>query len=261
MDMGLTDKVAIVTGAARGVGRAIAVGLAVEGVKVAIVDTDLEAAEPVAVQIETAGGRALAIRTDVTVSDQVDAMTDEVIERFGRIDVLVNNAGIVGPQGPWAELSEEGFDLVIGVNFKGPYLCSSSVVPHMMKRKSGKIINIASCAGKTGEQFNGVYSATKAAIINLTQSMALELAPYEINVNAVCPAAMGTDLMEKVYRERSQYFGITERELRKQISESIPLPNELRVEDVANLVVFLASDRAQMMTAQAVNVTGGLEVH
>ena len=261
MDMGLTGKVAIVTGAARGVGRAIANGLSAEDASVVIADIDLDEARRAAGQVEEAGGKALAIGTDVGVSDRVQAMVDEVVQRFGQIDVLVNNAGIVGPQGPWADLTEEGFDLVMRVNFKGSYLCSKAVAPHMMARKAGKIINVSSCAGKTGEQFNGVYSATKAALINLTQSMALELAPYGINVNAVCPAAMGTDLMEKVYRERSRFFGITQEELRGKIRDSLPLPDELRVEDVASLVVFLVSDGAKMMTGQAINITGGLEVH
>jgi NAD(P)-dependent dehydrogenase (short-subunit alcohol dehydrogenase family) len=131
----------------------------------------------------------------------------------------------------------------------------------MMAQKRGKIVNIASCAGKTGEEFNGVYSASKAAVVNMTQSMAFELGPHNINVNAVCPAAMDTDLMEKVYRERSEYFGFEPDDLRKRIKSSFRLPGDLTVEDAANVVVFLASDKTNMMTGQAINITGGIEVH
>ena len=261
MDMGLRDKVAVVSGAARGVGRAIVLALAAEGARVAIADIDANEAKRVVEQVEKAGGRALVIRTDVSKSGQVKAMVEEVLGTFGRIDILVNNAGVVGPQGPWADLSDDGFDLVVGVNLKGTYLCSQAVTAHMIARKSGKIINIASCAAKTGEPFNGIYSATKAAIVNLTQSMALELASHNINVNALCPAAMETRLMEKVYRERSRYVGLTPEEFGEKTRASFPLPNELTVVDVAHLVVFLASDRAKMMTGQAINITGGLEVH
>ena len=261
MDMGLTDKVAIVTGAAQGVGRAIALGLAAEGGQVVVADVKLCAAERVVAQAQEVGGKALAVKTDVSNGDEVEAMVQKVMSRFARVDVLVNNAGVVGPQGPWADLTEEGFDRVVGINLKGPYLCSKAVAPHLMAQKSGRIINIASCAAKTGEEFNGVYSATKAAVANLTQSLAFELAPYSVNVNAVCPAAMDTDLMEEVYRERSRFFGTEPEELRNKIESSFRLPDTLKVEDVANLVVFLASDKARMMTGQALNITGGLEVH
>lgn len=257
----MLDKVAIVTGAARGLGRAIALALAAEGVRVVIADINEDAAKQVFEQIVKAGGEAMVIKTDVSKADQVQTMVKEALQKFARIDILVNNAGVGGPQGPWADLSEESFDFVIGMDLKSVYLCSKAVIPHMITQQSGKIINIASCAAKTGEEFNGIYSATKAAVHNMTQSMAFELAPHNINVNAVCPAAMDTDLMEKVYKERSKYFGLKPEELRRKIKSSFRLPGELTVEDVANLVVFLASDRAKMMTGQAVNITGCIEVH
>lgn len=261
MDTGLTDKVAIVTGGALGLGRAIARALAAEGAKVVIADIREDEARKVAKELDRGGGKALAIRTDVTKRNEVQAMVDQALREFGRIDILVNNAGVVGPQGPWADLGEESFDYVVGVNFKGGFLCSKAVISQMIAQRSGKIINIASCAAKTGEEFNGVYSATKAAVHNMTQSLASELGRYNINVNAVCPAAMDTDLMDKVYRERSEYFGIVPDTLRERIKSSFRLPRTLVVEDVANLVVFLASDKASMMTGQAVNITGGIEIH
>lgn len=261
METGIKDKVAVVTGAAAGLGKAIALGLAAEGVKVAVCDINENGIKAVAKEITGKGGASLALKADVSKETEVRAMVAEVLEKFAAIDILVNNAGVVGRQGPWAELPEQDFDFVVGVNFKGVYLCCRAVVPHLMKRRSGKIINIASCAAKTGEPYNGVYSATKAAIQNLTQSLARELGPYNINVNAVCPAAMDTDLMEKVYRERSKYFGIQPEELRKKIAASFILPEKLTVHDAASLVVFLASDKAARMTGQAVNITGGIEVH
>ena len=261
MDMGLAGKVAIVTGGAQGVGEAIVRGLAAEGAHVVIADIQLDKAGDVAADLENAGGKALAIQTDVSDEGQVRAMVDMVIGEFGRIDILVSNAGIVGPQGPWHELTAEGFDHVVGVNFRGVFLCTRAVTPHMIAQKSGKIINMSSCAGKTGEKYNGLYSATKGAVWNLTQSMAAELGQYNINVNAVCPAAMNTALMEKVYRERSEYFGYDPDELRQDIKSSFMLPAELTVEDTANVVVFLASDKTNMMTGQGVNITGGIELH
>lgn len=261
METGLKDKVAIVTGAAVGVGRAIARALTGEGARVAVADINGAGAEQAAEQLRKTVGQAMAVKVDVTVNSQVEAMVKEVIKKFSRIDILVNNAGIVGQQGPWAELKEENFERVVAVNFKGVYLCSKAVIPYMISQKSGKIINISSCAAKTGEEFNGVYSATKAAVLNMTQSLSREIGQYNINVNAVCPAAMDTDLMEKVYRERSEYVGFKPDELRKKIKSSFRLPGELSVEDTANVVVFLASDKAKMMTGQGVNITAGIEVH
>jgi NAD(P)-dependent dehydrogenase (short-subunit alcohol dehydrogenase family) len=259
--MGLNDKVAIVTGAAKGLGRAIVLALAEEGAQVIVADIDEDGAREVVDRVEAMGGKGSAITTDVSNSESVQAMVDEAIEKHGRIDVLVTNAGVVGPQGPWGMLTEEGFDYVTGVDFRGVYLSAKAAIPHMMAQKSGKIIHIASCAGKTGEQFNGVYSACKGAVVNMTQSMAAELGPHGINVNAVCPAAMDTDLMEKVYRERSEHFGLKPDELRHRIKSSYLVPGDLTVTDAANVVVFLASDKTNMMTGQAVNITGGIEMH
>ena len=261
MDMGLQDKVALVTGSATGLGRAISLALAAEGAKIVVADMDDAGAAKVVETIRAGGGQARAAHVDVRESAQVQAMVQQALEAFGRIDILVTNAGVVGPQGPWADLPEEGFDYVVGVDFRGVYLCCKYVVPHMIAQKSGKIINISSCAGNTGEQFNGVYSACKGAVWNMTHSLAAELGPHNINVNAVCPAAMDTDLMEKVYRERSAYFGIPPDDLRKKIKGSYLLPRDLTVKDAAAVTVFLASEQANMMTGQGVNITAGIEMH
>ena len=261
MDMGFKDKVAIVTGGAQGLGRGLALGLAAEGAHVAIADIKLDRAKQVAEEVKKAGVRALVIKTDVTKAAEVQAMVDAVLQEFGRIDILMNNAGVVGPQGPWADLDEDAFDFVTAVNFKGVYLCARAVVPHMMAQKSGKIVNTASLASKIGEEFNGIYSATKAAVHSITQSLAIEVAPYNITVNDVCPGAMPTDLMEKVYRERGQYFGLTEEQFRKRVRDAFLLPSAMTVEDVVNVFLFLVSDRAGMMTGQSINICGATEVH
>jgi len=261
MDMGLAGKTAIVTGGAMGVGKAMTLALAAEGVRVAIADINLECSRQVVQEIAGKGGRAIAIGTDVSRSEDVKAMVQRALAEFKQIDILCANAGVVGPQGPWSELPEEGFDRVVGINFKGQYLACKYVAKHMMERKSGKIIITSSCAGKTGERFNGCYSATKATGVSLTQSLAWELAPYNVTVNAVCPAAMDTDLMEEVYRERAKWFGLTPDEFRHKIQAGFPLPYGVTVEDVAKLTVFLCSEHARSITGQSINVTGGIEMH
>ena len=262
MELGLNGKVAIVTGGALTLGRQIALALAAEGVRVAIADVKENEAKQVASLVKEGGGEALVVKTDVRDEAQVEAMVDRVVQSFGTIDILVNNAGIVGPQGPWSELSAEGFDLVVGVNLKGAYLCSKVVSRHLIAQRAGRIISISSIAGKTGEKFNGLYSVTKAGVISFTQSLALELGPNNITVNAVCPTAIkDSEVMETVYRERCKWLGITSDELRKEWRDAIPLPYETTVEDVANVVVFLASDKARNIHGEAVNVTGGMEVH
>ncbi|MBI2940863.1 MAG: glucose 1-dehydrogenase [Chloroflexi bacterium] len=261
MDLGLKGKIAIVTGGGRGLGKAIALDLGAEGAHVVVADINVEAAKGVATQVGQTGGKALAVTVDVSKADQVQAMVAEALQEFGRVDILVNNAGIVGPQRSFVDLAEEGWDLVVAINLKGVFLCSKVVLPHMIEQKSGKITHIASIAGKTGEPFNGVYSATKAGVISLTQSMALECARHNINVNAVCPAAMDTDVMAQVYRERSKYLGLTPTEMKQKVESSFPLPRTLTVGDVARLVLFLASESSSMITGEAVNISGGVEVH
>ena len=260
MDMQLAGKIAIVTGGAVGLGREIGRSLAAEGVKIAIADIDAAAGTATAAELDGVT-EAVFFETDVRDGAQVQTMVEGTVARFGCIDILINNAGIVGPQGPWVDLTKEGFDLVMGINFKGIFLCAKAVLPHMIERQYGKILNTSSCAGKTGEEYNGVYSASKGAIWNFTQSLSKEVGKFNINVNAICPAAMDTDLMEKVYRERSEYFGLDPDELRAKIKGGYKVPRDLTVKDAANLAVFLVSDRSNMMVGQGVNVTAGIEMH
>jgi len=262
MDMGLKGKVAIVTGAGRGLGQAIAIMLAAEGAQVVVAARRIKEGEETVGMIRKAGSEAIFVRTDVSKAAEVEALIDEVFRRFGRIDILVNNAGVGLPGGPWADLTEDVFYNMVDINLKGVYLCSKAVTPHMINQQSGKIINIGSSAAKTAEKFGGIYSASKAAVVNLTQSMAFELAEYKINVNAVCPAAMmDSDMMEKACREWSESLGVTVEEVREKLKSRFPWPIELTAQDVANLVIFLTSDNAALITGQAINVSGGSEVH
>jgi NAD(P)-dependent dehydrogenase (short-subunit alcohol dehydrogenase family) len=261
MNLDLAEKIAIVTGGGGDLGRAIVLALAEEGVYVTVADSNQEAAQSVANEVSQQGGTAIAVQVDVTKSDQVKAMVQETVNQLGSVDILVNNAGILGPQKPIVELNEDGWDAVVDVNLKGTFLCSKAVLPLMIAKTYGKIVNISSVAGKTGEPFAAVYSATKAAVINLTQGLALEVARYKINVNSVCPAGLNNLMSEAVFAERSLYLGITPAEAREQFLSSFPMPIPLTVDDVAKTVVFLSSDVSVQITGEAVNVTGGVEVH
>lgn len=255
MDTRLKDKVAIVTGGASGLGHATSHLLAAEGSRV------VAGRHQGGLVGELRDAEAMAVKCDVTNEEQVRGMVDQALETFGRVDVLVNNAGIVGPQGPWHQLGAGKFDRVMDVNFRSVYFCCKAVIPRMIERDGGKIVNIASIAGKTGEDNNGIYCVTKTAIISLTQSMARELGRYKINVNAVCPGMMDTELMKGILVERSPLYGLTPEELDAQNKSVIPLTRSLTTEDVANVVVFLASNKTDLMTGQAINITSGVEVH
>ena len=261
MNLNLAGKVAIVTGGGGDLGRAIVLALTAEGAHVAVADYNQESARAVANEASQQGGTAVAVPVDVTRSDQVEAMVQKTVNQLGSVDILVNNAGILGPQKPIVELDEDGWDAVVDVNLKGTFLCSKAVLPLMITKTYGKIVNISSIAGKTGEPFAAVYSATKAAVINLTQGLALEVAKYKINVNSVCPAGLNNSMSEAVFAERSRYLEITPAEAREQFLASFPMPIPLTVDDVAKTVVFLSSDVSVQITGEAVNVTGGVEVH
>jgi NAD(P)-dependent dehydrogenase (short-subunit alcohol dehydrogenase family) len=258
MDYGLNGQTVIVTGGASGVGRAISLKFADEGSHVTIFDLDEKGGNQAVSEMEAGGSKARLVKVDVTKASEVDAAVKQVIAEDGRIDVLVNNAGLVAYQGPWHLLPESDFEHVVNVNFKGQYLVGKAVANQMIKQKSGTIINTASIAALVGEPNNGVYSCTKAATINMTQSMAGELGQYGIRVNAVDPAAMPTGLMEKVYEERAEHFGLTPEAFREKVRRGFVLPGELTCEDAANVYLFLASNQSRMMTGEHINISGGV---
>ncbi|MBI2304489.1 MAG: glucose 1-dehydrogenase [Chloroflexi bacterium] len=236
--MQLVDKIAIVTGAASGIGRAIARGLAREGARVVIADIFPEGAERMALEIEAEGGKALAIKVDVSQNSEVEAMVAQTLRQFATIDILVNDAGIF-TRVPVAEMTEEEWDQVLDVNLKGVFLCSRAVIKHMIPRRYGKIVNVASSRGIHGSARGAHYAASKGGIIAFTRSLALEMAPYSINVNAIAPGATDTPLWRA---------GRTPEELEPVLrSGQVGQP-----EDLVGGVIFLASDASRLITGHTI---------
>ncbi|MEG6584362.1 SDR family NAD(P)-dependent oxidoreductase [Dendrosporobacter sp. 1207_IL3150] len=241
-------RVAIVTGGARGIGLAISKELADEGVKVVISDINGERANLAAAEITAAGRAAIAVSADVSDANSVRSMIEQTIAEFGQLDILINNAGIV-QTGPVTSITEDEWERVMGVNAKGVFLCCQAVLPLMMKQSNGKILNIASVAGKRGGGLlgNSCYAASKGAVIAFTKTIAREAAPYNININALSPALTDTDMTSLMSEEN-----------RQNIVGMIPLRRAARPEEVAAAACFLVSDRASFITGEIMDVDGGL---
>ena len=205
--------------------------------------------------------RGYATTVDITSAEQVNRMVNEVVERLGHLDLMVNNAGVNHPMTPLAELTDETFDRVIGVNLRGTFNGCRAAARVMPKQNSGCIVNLGSWYGKQGFAYFGVYCASKAAVIRLTESLALELAPSGIRVNSVCPGNMDTDMHWDALREEARIRGITFEEMDQAVKKIIPLGNQGRPEDIASAVVYLASDDGAYVTGQAINVNGGCLFH
>lgn len=246
-----TDQTAIVTGAAGGIGAATARRLAEEGAHVALADRDEDGARVVAEAIAGAGGQAFALPVDVTDADQVDRLVDEVVARTGRLDVLVNNAGMTRDDLLF-RLAEDAWDQVIDVNLKSVYLCSRAAQRHMVKAKSGAIVNLSSRSA-LGNRGQANYSAAKAGIQGLTATLAIELGPFNINVNAVAPGYIATEMTRATARRQ----GLEPAELEQAAAERTPLRRVGQPEDVATVVAFLASADAAYVSGQTLYVNGG----
>ena len=271
--MKLTGKVALVTGAARGIGRGIARALAAEGVHLAVADlgpvedaaVSYQLARPADLEetrhlVEAQGVSALSLTGDVTRAADVEAMVEAVVRRFGGLDILVNNAGVL-VAGPIEATTEAQWDRVMAVNVKGVFLVTRAVVPHLKRRGAGAIVNVASIAGKTGRALTTAYAASKFAVIGLTQALSQELGPANIRVNAVCPGLLRTTMWtEGIAPVRAKMLGVEPAEAFDAFVRQItPLGREQTPEDIGEAVVYLC--RADNVSGIALNVAGGAEVH
>ena len=258
--MELDGQIAIVTGAGRGIGRATALELAKMGADIVVAELDRAGADRTASEVKGLGRRVLIVPTDVTSRADLQAMADRARGEFGRIDVLVNNAGIYRAALP-LDVTEEHWDAVLDVNAKAVFFASQAVLPAMIAQKRGNIISLASLAGKVGSRNNLPYNASKAAVISITKSLALAHAADGIRANCVCPGFVETDMWTMVAREQGALQGMAPEEFTRQRLAQIPLGRMETPQDVANVIAFLASSRAAYMTGQAINVTGGLIMH
>ncbi len=244
--MRLKDKVALVTGGARGIGQAIAMTFAKEGADIVVADVNLEIASKTALEIEGLGRKALALEMDVTNYEKVEEGINKILDKMGKVDILVNNAGIT-KDNLVLRMSQAEWDAVINVNLKGTFNCIKAVSRPMVKQRSGRIISIASIIGLMGNPGQANYAASKAGIIALTKTIAKELASRNINANAVAPGFIQTEMTAKLPED-----------IKKRMLEAIPLAKLGTPQDVANLCLFLASDESSYITGQVITIDGGM---
>lgn len=295
MTQRFSGKVAIVTGAGQGIGKGVALRLAREGADVVVAEYNPDTARATAVEVEALGRRAMAYPIDVADVAALQQMVEDVVAEFGHIDILINNAGVLRTQ-PMLELSEADWDRTISVNQKGMFFAIQAVAAQMIRQlpavlrehagladvvaadlagergpseeelanlagSYGKIVNFSSIAGRRGRPLAADYAASKAAVISITQSAALALAPYRINVNAVCPGIVITPMWEQIDRDRGRLFGAKEGEAVRAFVNQVPLKRAATEEDIAGAVAFLCSTDADYITGQALNVDGGFEMN
>jgi len=240
------EKVAVITGASRGIGRSIALALAAQGATIVAVDMDQASTEAVVAELQAAGSKALAVVGNVTVSADVERMIEAATEAFGRVDILVNNAGITR-DGLLMRMKDEDWDAVLNVNLKGAFLCTRAAFKVMSKQRYGRIINIASVVGQMGNAGQANYCASKAGLIGLTKSNAREMAKRSITVNAVAPGFIATAMTDALSDK-----------VRSELTAQIPLERLGSADDIANAVVFLASEAAGYITGHVLSVNGGM---
>ncbi len=266
-------KVAIVTGAGQGIGKGIATRFAQEGAHVVIAEYQQAKAHQVAEELSALGTRALAYPVDIGDTDQIERMVQDVVAEFGKIDILVNNAGVLETL-PLFDLTPAKWDWLQRVNQRGLFFCLQAVakqmvaqIPQAVKdagkadKSYGKIVNFSSVAGRHGRPYAAHYSAAKWAVISITQSAAAYLAPYNINVNAICPGLVPTPMWEEIDRTQAERFGLKQGEWIQTSIEKIPLKRPAQADDIAAAVSFLCSEDADYITGQALNVDGGLEMN
>lgn len=242
----LQEKVAIITGASRGIGRAVALKLASEGASIVASARSVEALAGLVAEIEASGGQALSVPTDITSGEDIERLLAAAMDKYGRVDILVNNAGITR-DALLVRMKDEDWDAVLATNLKGAFLCARAAAKIMSKQRTGRIINIASVVGEMGNAGQANYCASKAGMLGLTKSMARELARRNITVNAITPGFIVSDMTD----------GLSEK-VKQEMLGQIPLGRFGEVEDVAAAVAFLASDQAAYITGQTLGVNGGM---
>ena len=255
----MTKQVALITGAARGIGRAIAEALAADGAEVVVADIDVDEAGSTAEAITAAGGRASAAEHDVRSEQSSADVVAGILERHGRLDILVNNAGVGPRPGPFHTLSADEYDRVMSINARGLFLTTKAAAPPMIEQRSGRIIHISSVVAKRASPNILPYAASKWAVIGMTQTMARELAQYDITVNAVCPGVVRTQLHEGVVERMSSLYDKTEDDTWQMFYDRIALGRLQEPSDIGDMVAFLASAKARNITGSAFNVNGGME--
>ncbi len=258
MDLGLKGKTAIITGGGASIGRAISITLAAEGANVTIADIDENQMKKVVGTIEASGGKAIAVKTDVTKYNELEAMVKKTLDQFNNIDILVNNVGWDNFM-PFVETTPDLWDKLIALNFKGMMNCTRLVLPHMIEKRAGAIVSIGSDAGRIGEFREGVYGGCKAAQMSLSKTIAREVGRYGIRLNVICPGLTRPESSEEVgeYAGFGKDFLSMDAERAEKATALYPLRRLGKPQDIANAVAFLVSDRASFITGQVLSVSGG----
>jgi len=258
----LKDRVAIITGGGSGIGRGVAERFAKEGAKLVLADLNPGGLDETVELVKDTGAEVETFEADVSVTEQVEAFFAKTVERFGRIDICINNAGIGNPPAPLIQMTDEGFDRTVAVNLRGVFLCMRAAGRQMLKQEDGgRIISVASQAGKTGFPFLSPYCATKAGVIVMSKAMAKEVGASKITVNVVCPGTIDTPILRGPLGPILEAQGVTLEEWALKNGPPIALNRIGYPRDVANVITFLASDDADYMTGQAINISGGQEMH
>jgi len=252
----LTGKIALITGAGRGIGKAIALKFAQAGAKVALNDIHVDELKQALCEIKDMSGEGIYVKADVSKSKEVKEMVDYVIDKMGMVDILVNNAAVTKIV-PFLDTTEELWDRTLEINLKGAFLCAREVIPGMIKKGGGKIINMSSQSGQRGSPWHIAYSVSKFGIIGLTQCLAVEFGPYNIKVNALCPGVVWTSAWEETVEDYAKKLGVSVEKAKEHLISKIPLGRLGKVEDIADAALFLASPLSDYITGQAISLSGG----
>jgi NAD(P)-dependent dehydrogenase (short-subunit alcohol dehydrogenase family) len=253
----LKEKIAVITGAGRGIGRAIALAYAQEGAQVVLAARSVEALQETQAELAGLGGTGIVLPTDISDPDAIEALVTQTLAHFGRIDILVNNSGIGGPSAPLWEIEPSEWEGTFKVNVTGTYLCCRAFLPHMIKQRAGCIVIIGSMTGKRPLLNRTPYAASKMALVGLARTLAWETGPYNIRVNVISPGPVEGKRIEWVIRTQAEAKGISVGEARQQFTSGSPLGQLVAASDVADAAVFLASDKAKAITGEDLNVSAG----